>query len=89
MIVRESSACPTETAISYGPARATTCRTSPRCTQRAWSHAIAPGEPMHLWVLEGNTAARGFYRAQGGVEADRRIEQRGGMEIVALRCVWG
>ena len=56
---------------------------------RAWSHAIAPGRPMHLWVLEGNTAARGFYRAQGGVESDRRIEQRGGMEIVSLRCIWG
>jgi GNAT superfamily N-acetyltransferase len=55
---------------------------------RAWSNTIAPGEPMHLWVLEGNTAARGFYRAQGGVETDRRIEQRGGMEIISLRCMW-
>ena len=55
---------------------------------RTWSHTIAPGQPMHLWVLEGNTAARGFYRAQGGVETDRRIEQRGGMEIVSLRCIW-
>ena len=55
---------------------------------RAWCRTIAPGQPMHLWVLEGNTAARGFYRAQGGVETDRRIEQRGGMEIVSLRCMW-
>jgi hypothetical protein len=36
-------------------------------------------------VLEGNAAARGFYRAQGGVEADRRVEHEGGMQIVSLR----
>jgi hypothetical protein len=50
-----------------------------------WSGAIAPRQPMHLWVLEGNAAARGFYRAQGGVEADRRVEHEGGMQIVSLR----
>jgi GNAT superfamily N-acetyltransferase len=55
---------------------------------RSWSRAIAPGQPMHLWVLEGNVPARRFYRRQGGIEDDRRVEHRGGMEIVSLRCVW-
>jgi GNAT superfamily N-acetyltransferase len=55
---------------------------------RRWSRAIAPRQPMHLWVLEGNDAARGFYRAQGGVEADRRVEHEGGTQIVSLRCTW-
>ena len=55
---------------------------------RLWSAAIAPREPMHLWVLEGNLTARRFYRSQGGVEEDRRVEQRGGMTIVSLRCKW-
>ena len=56
---------------------------------RAWCRTIAPDQPMHLWVLEGNTAARGFYRAQGGVEDGRRVEHFGGMAIVSLRCTWG
>ena len=43
---------------------------------------------MHLWVLEGNLAARRFYRSQGGVEEDRHVEHRGGMTIVSLRCKW-
>jgi len=55
---------------------------------RQWSRAIAPRRPMHLWVLEGNAPARRFYRAQGGVEDGRRSEERGGMTIVALRCIW-
>jgi GNAT superfamily N-acetyltransferase len=55
---------------------------------REWSHAIAPGQPMHLWVLAGNGPARQFYRRQGGVEEGRRVEHRAGMEIVSLRCMW-
>ena len=55
---------------------------------RAWSRAIAPGQPMHLWVLEGNTPARRFYRNQGAVEVERRSEERGGMTIAVWRCVW-
>ena len=55
---------------------------------RSWSRAIAPGQPMHLWVLDGNLAARRFYRGQGGIEGDRRVEHRGGMDIVSLRCTW-
>jgi GNAT superfamily N-acetyltransferase len=55
---------------------------------REWSRAIAPGQPMHLWVLEGNAPARRFYRNQGGVESERRSEERGGMTIAVLRCIW-
>jgi GNAT superfamily N-acetyltransferase len=55
---------------------------------REWSRDIAPGDAMHLWVLAGNTTARRFYRIQGGVEDGRRVEHRGGMEIVSLRCIW-
>jgi GNAT superfamily N-acetyltransferase len=55
---------------------------------REWSRAIAPGQPMHLWVLAGNTAARRFYRNQGGVEDGLRVDHRSGMEIVSLRCTW-
>jgi GNAT superfamily N-acetyltransferase len=55
---------------------------------REWSRAIAPGQPMHLWVLAGNGPARQFYRSQGGVEEVRRVEHRAGMEIVSLRCIW-
>ena len=55
---------------------------------RGWSRSIAPGQPMHLWVLEGNAPARRFYRNQGGVEEERRSEERGGMTISVLRCSW-
>jgi GNAT superfamily N-acetyltransferase len=55
---------------------------------REWSRAIAPGQPMHLWVLAGNAVARRFYRNQGGVEEGRRVEHREGMEIVSLRSMW-
>ena len=55
---------------------------------RDWSRAIAPGQPMHLWVLAGNAAARQFYRSQGGVEEGQRVEHSKGMEIVSLRCLW-
>ena len=33
---------------------------------------------MHLWVMEGNTAARAFYRAQGGTEGERRVNEMAG-----------
>ena len=55
---------------------------------RAWARAIAPGQPMHLWVLEGNMPARRFYEHQGGAEVERRSEERGGMTIAVWRCVW-
>jgi GNAT superfamily N-acetyltransferase len=55
---------------------------------REWVRQIAPGQPMHLWVIEDNAAARAFYRAQGGVEADRRINVMAGVEVPALRYTW-
>lgn len=36
---------------------------------------------LHLWVLEQNTAAQGFYRATGGVEVERGlVPPPGGVE---------
>jgi GNAT superfamily N-acetyltransferase len=55
---------------------------------RAWSHRIAPRNPMHLWVIEGNAPARAFYRALGGVEAGRRINLMAGTEVPAIRYTW-
>jgi GNAT superfamily N-acetyltransferase len=55
---------------------------------RAWVRQIAPGQPMHLWVIEGNTAARAFYRAQGGTEGGRRVNEMGGTPVTALRVTW-
>ena len=55
---------------------------------RDWARSMAPGQPMHLWVLEGNAPARRFYRRQGGVEDERRSEERGGMTIAVWRCIW-
>jgi GNAT superfamily N-acetyltransferase len=55
---------------------------------RAWVSRIAPGQPMHLWVMEGNTAARAFYRAQGGTEGELRVNEMGGVPVAALRCTW-
>ena len=55
---------------------------------RAWSRGIAPGQPMHLWVIVGNHPARAFYRAQGGIEGDRRVNEMAGIEVEAVRCSW-
>lgn len=55
---------------------------------REWVREIAPGQPMHLWVLTGNTAARGFYRAQGGVEGEERVNEMGGIPVTAVRYIW-
>jgi GNAT superfamily N-acetyltransferase len=54
---------------------------------RAWSQTIAPGRPMHLWVIEDNTAARTFYQAQG-VEGERRVNEMAGIEVTAVRYTW-
>ena len=57
---------------------------------RDWVTRVAPGERMHLWVIEGNASARRFYDRQGGVVAERRIvETVPGVEVAALRYVWG
>jgi hypothetical protein len=55
---------------------------------REWTRQIAPGQPMHLWVLEGNVAARAFYQAQRGIEGERRINEMGGIPVVSVRCTW-
>jgi GNAT superfamily N-acetyltransferase len=45
---------------------------------RKWVQQVAPGQPMHFWVIEGNTAARAFYQAQGSREGSARSTRWGG-----------
>lgn len=48
-----------------------------------------PTSQLHLWVLEQNTRAQGFYRALGGVEADRKESTPpGGGRVTGIRFVW-
>jgi len=56
---------------------------------RDWVARAAPGEPLHLWVMEGNLPARRFYDRQGGTVAERSIVDDGpatGQPV--LRYVW-
>jgi GNAT superfamily N-acetyltransferase len=56
---------------------------------RDWVARAAPGEPMHLWVMEGNLPARRFYDRQGGTVAERSIVDDGpakGQPV--MRYVW-
>ena len=56
---------------------------------RAWSSVVSPGQPMHLWVIEGNTQARHFYDREGGEVVERKIlELTAGIMVPALRYVW-
>jgi GNAT superfamily N-acetyltransferase len=55
---------------------------------REWARDIAPAQPMHLWVIEANTGARRFYRAQGAREGERRVNDMAGIEVTAVRCTW-
>lgn len=56
---------------------------------RGWITQRAPGQPMHLWVLEGNVAARRFYERQGGVVADRKvIDVTDGIAVPEVRYTW-
>ncbi len=55
---------------------------------REWARTIAPGKPMHLWVIEANTPARAFYSAQGGCEGERRQQDMAGTQVVAIRVTW-
>jgi GNAT superfamily N-acetyltransferase len=56
---------------------------------RAWSATVAPGRPMHLWVIEDNAEARRFYdRRQGEVAGRERMELVPGIWVTALRYVW-
>ncbi len=56
---------------------------------REWIARVAPGQPMHLWVMEGNTAARHFYGRQGGTVAERSTVDYGpGTGQPVMRYVW-
>jgi ribosomal protein S18 acetylase RimI-like enzyme len=56
---------------------------------REWTALVAPGRPMHLWVIEDNTNARRFYERLGGVVAERQIvDFTAGIATPALRYVW-
>ena len=55
-----------------------------------WARTAAPHQPMHLWVMEGNMAARTFYDREGGVVAERRVvDVVPGSPQPILRYVWG
>jgi phosphoribosylanthranilate isomerase len=41
-----------------------------------------------LWVLEGNTSARAFYRELGGREIARREQQRDGFSAIGIAYGW-
>lgn len=56
---------------------------------REWVATTAPGQRMHLTVMEGNLAARRFYDRQGGAIAERKIKEVvPGTYIPILRYVW-
>lgn len=56
---------------------------------RRWTARVAPGQPMHLWVIEDNISARAFYDRVGGVVAERQIlDFTAGITTPALRYVW-
>jgi len=54
-----------------------------------WVAQAAPGWPMHLWVLAGNTAARRCYVRHGGAlveQATKRMPD--GSALLACRSPW-
>jgi GNAT superfamily N-acetyltransferase len=54
-----------------------------------WVTDVARHMSMHLWVLEENHAARGFYDHQGGsVQGRQLIEVVAGIFLPELRYVW-
>ena len=56
---------------------------------RDWVAVAAPGQPMHLTVMEGNVAARRFYDRQGGAIAERKVKEVvPGTYVAILRYVW-
>ena len=56
---------------------------------REWSAMVSPGQPMHLWVIEGNVEARRFYdRQQGEVVECQLLELTPGIHVPSLRYVW-
>jgi GNAT superfamily N-acetyltransferase len=56
---------------------------------REWVAVAAPGQRMHLTVMEGNLAARRFYDRQGGVVVERKtVEVLPGTHVPILRYIW-
>ncbi len=56
---------------------------------RAWVAEKAPGERMHLTVIEGNRVARRFYDRQLGTVVERTtVEPIEGVRIPILRYAW-
>lgn len=54
-----------------------------------WVARRAPGEPMHLWVLDGNLRARRFYEREGGVARERiDADLAPGVRVTEVRYVW-
>jgi ribosomal protein S18 acetylase RimI-like enzyme len=54
-----------------------------------WSLDRYPDDAMHLWVLEQNTAAIGFYQHLGAVEDMQSIwDAPGGTEVPEFRYTW-
>ncbi len=58
-----------------------------------WAQRVAtgwPGQPLFLYVLEGNTQAREFYRRLGGQESDSFDEPFPGTDIIVTvrRVSW-
>ncbi len=50
---------------------------------------LRPGSAMHLWVLEANHPARGFYDRLGGALEGRGMRRTGdGKEAPGLLYVW-
>jgi GNAT superfamily N-acetyltransferase len=56
---------------------------------RRWVGTAAPGESMHLTVIERNHNARAFYDRLGGVVVERKIvEVVPGTPLMVLRYSW-
>jgi ribosomal protein S18 acetylase RimI-like enzyme len=54
-----------------------------------WSVSVAPAAGMHLFVVEQNVPARGFYERLGGVvNGDEMWHAPDGSEVRALRYAW-
>jgi GNAT superfamily N-acetyltransferase len=53
---------------------------------RRWAVDNAPGRPLHLWVIEGNLPARGFYDRLGGRVVGRGLRKVAGADDVPELC---
>ena len=55
---------------------------------RALAAAACPGGRLYLWVFEANERGRRFYRREGGVEAETRVEVLAPATVVLERRIW-